>query len=99
MMRVWIGHRMLDAASVIRAFSTLVGWFVIATLVLVVVLLAVSGGAAGPHMTDAIWGGALIAVSILVGGRVVLARLLQSLAWRVLPQDAKRRGPRWQDSG
>ncbi len=87
---------MLDLASLIRVFSTLVGWFVVATLVLVVALLAVNGGAAGPHMTDAIWGGALVATSILLGGRVVLARLLESLAWRVLPEDAKRRGPRRQ---
>ncbi len=79
---------MLDFARALRRLSTWLGWFVVGTVAYAAVLLLLNPGAAGPRMGGALWGGVLVAITVVLGGRVLLPRLFEALALRMLPDDA-----------
>lgn len=80
---------MLDFARALRVLSRWLGWFVVATIALAAALLLLNRGAAGPQMSGALWGGVLVAMVVVLGGRVLLPRLFEALAFRLLPDDAQ----------
>ena len=93
---------MLDFASALRALSTFLGWFVVGSIALVATLLLVNGGVAGPQMSGALWGGVVVAIAVVLCGRVLMPRLFEALAIWMLPDparsdDLQRRGSSRED--
>jgi uncharacterized membrane protein len=80
---------MLDLASALRALSTFLGWFVVGSIALVAMLLLVNSGVAGPQMSGAVWAGVVVAIAVLLCGRVLIPRLFEALAIWLLPDDAR----------
>jgi hypothetical protein len=77
--RARTGDALRGLARLVRITATLAGWIVVGGVWLGFVATVAAPERAGDRADDALWGGAALAILLLFGGRVLLARVLDAL--------------------